>query len=156
MAASENTYDDYQVIPYPKLFAWTTTLEEKLEQVILGYLTTNYDQSNLFQGQLLSYAWTSAHYGHDPYSCALQIEQDLNTLFSRYFKRSECTATTEDIVPNGTRYRIIVNFSVSDGQGVRSTSKRAFTHSDNDILTFTKINQEGGEYDETVYKYERQ
>lgn len=59
MAVSENTYDQHQVVPYPKIFSWATTLEDKIEQVILGYLTSNYDQSTLFQGKILSYAYTS-------------------------------------------------------------------------------------------------
>lgn len=156
MAISENTYDNYQIKPYPKIFSWATTLEEKLEQVIMGYLTSNYDQSTIFQGKIKSYAYTSAHYGHDPYECARQIEEDLNTLFLRYFKRCEVTATHEDVVPYGTRYRVRVEFSVSDGQGVRSKAQRIFHHTDSDILRFISVNNDGGEYDERVYQYERQ
>lgn len=152
---SENGFTgENTVIPYPTTSGWVTTLESKLDHLLVDYLSTNYGQSIVFQGHVKSFQYTLAHYGHEPHSCAEAVESDLNYLLGAYFKRHSTSVKYQDISPGSSGYQLMISISVSDGQGDAMKVNRLFETEDTNYVKVMKVNNEGQTYSEMEYYYD--
>lgn len=139
-------------IPYPALDGWYVTLEAKLEKILMDYLTSNYDQSTVFMGQIRSFSYTLAQTGHSPYLCAETVREDISILLNRYMRKASVEVTHKDIVEGGTGYALYIDIKVSDFGSESLKSKRLLETDGQSILRFMTANNDG-EYIDDYYKF---
>lgn len=142
--ARETTY----TTPYPNLDAWTITLESKVSSMLLDYFTTNYDQSTVFTGKIISFLYTVSEYNHNPVGCADAVRADLATLCGRYFQDSEVMVDYIDDPSGNGKYDLDIRIEVKDKDSGRANFNRIIKIEGTRLARMLKYNNEGVLVDE--------
>lgn len=141
------TTDQRKTVPYPNLDTWTFTLESKVASILLDYFTSNYDQSNMFMGQIRSFVYTAAQHNHNPMGCANAVQDDLTNLFGYYFEESQVTVNHKDTEEDNGKYDLYIDIEVKDTRE-RINQSRIIKIDGTRLARMLKYNNEGVLIDE--------
>lgn len=142
--------------PVPRLDAWITTTELKLDEELKYYFTSNYDQTTLFHGNIISFQFTLANYGHDAYECAQAVRRDLERKLSPYFRRCEVQVQTKPIKERGMNYALYIDITVADDNQGAISHRLDIKTDGNSLAKILHINNHQHEKDyEYKYRQER-
>lgn len=120
---------------------WVNNPETVLNKLLGYYILTEYAQSVVFQGNLISLPYTYFQYINDPSGMAIAVKADLDKLLSRYFAsvdvEVEAVAKTESI------YGIVLYASVLSDDGVRVGLGRVVEMTSSGVNKIIDINNYG-------------
>lgn len=128
--------------PVPSLSSagWVQGPAEKADLLFSYYFTSEYSQSLLYQGSVISLPAQVQQMGHDPLELRLLIRKDIERLFQPYFEQVSVEVTTDTPDPaDPTRLNITLDCSVVDA-GVTYSLGRLISTVNSKILKIKEIN----------------
>ncbi len=141
------------IIPYPSLDGWVTGLEHKLDLVLAGYFTSDYDQSTVFHGSIRSIMYTLADCGHDPHLCVERVKEDLSALISAYFKREVTVDVSyQNNEKDNGRYHLYMDVAVTDGRRDTVKVRNLIEVEGTKLNRFAKLNNTGEIVNEYIFQ----
>lgn len=83
-----------QPVPILGLSGWIFTPGEKMDNLFMHYVESNYSQAVGAYGQVFSFQYLLAMYGDKPTALADEIKKSLSTYFGGYYTSVECSVDT--------------------------------------------------------------
>lgn len=91
---------------------WITSLEHQVDQMFADFVTSEYSQSVLYYGNILSLPYIVQRYGNDKQKFRRKMKEALDKLFSFYTETS-IEVTVEDVTQGSARYNVNVRCIVT-------------------------------------------
>lgn len=89
--------DDRRVVP-SLTSGWVGAASEKIDLLISAWLTSDYSQSVVFHGKIMSLPHAIAKLGHDPDQLMESMRHQLDTYLGRYYDSVEVDVTYEYLI----------------------------------------------------------
>lgn len=105
-------------VPSLSVSGWIDEIGERADKLMAYYLTSDYSQSELYAGNVVSLQYHIEQHGSDEGALRTQVESDLRRYLERYFESADITVTTDRPI-EGDENRIHLRlecFVVSGGQ----------------------------------------
>lgn len=67
---------------------WLTDPSSRLAKAFVYFMTSEYDQTNDFKGEIVSIPYIITLHGKDPVNCASRIQQDMRRSLERRFDKA--------------------------------------------------------------------
>lgn len=105
-------------VPSLSAKGWLADPKAKADRLMAYYMTSNYSQTNLFRGEIVSLPKQIQQYGKSATDLRDYIQSDVERLFGAYFDSVSCEVTTDRPDPEDEgRLNITVSaFLTQDGQ----------------------------------------
>lgn len=126
-------------IPTLSAKGFVTSIVDKAERAMAYFCISQYSQSNLYRGNVVTLAWLVQRYGSDPMEMRSQLQSSLNNYLNRLFDEAQVEVVVDDetetisldvkifVVDEGLKYDL--------GYVIRTTN--------NKVLDIFDINNQG-------------
>lgn len=126
-------------IPTLSAKGFVTTIVDKAERAIAYFCVSQYSQTNLYRGNVITLPWLVQRYGSDALEMRNQLQSALNNYLNRLFDEAQVEVVVDDdseaisldtkiiVIDEGTRYDL--------GYIIRTTN--------NKVLDIFDINNQG-------------
>lgn len=126
-------------IPTLSAKGFVTTIVDKAERAIAYFCVSQYSQTNLYRGNVVTLPWLVQRYGSDALEMRNQLQSALNNYLNRLFDEAQVEVVVDDdseaisldtkiiVIDEGTRYDL--------GYIIRTTN--------NKVLDIFDINNQG-------------
>ena len=132
-------------LPTVSTSGWVNDISEKADRLLSYYFVSDFSQSNLHRGQIVSLPQQVQEFGHDALALERAVKSALESYFGRYFESAIVDVSTTSPNPlDPNRIQVKVGLIVTDGGRQYSVGKlvRTFKGTIIDIIDIN--NNEGG------------
>lgn len=131
------------VVPTLSPAGWITNIVDKLDFLITYTFLSNYSQSNIYKGKIVSIQWMIQEYGSDLTRLTSYMTISLEEYFKRYFDEAVVIverSKLDDPSSNKVTLSLIVN--VTDN-GVMYSLAHSVSMANSVFSGYAKLNNEG-------------
>lgn len=122
---------------------FATDIRKQADALMAYYLASDYSQSNVFLGNIMSLAYQVQEHGHDTFALKQEIERSSEEYLGRHFDTARVTVDIEDI-DDRAQYNIIYNAVVTKA-GLSYSLGKLIEIQNNKVVKIINIMQNGVE-----------
>lgn len=130
-------------IPVPTMSTqgWVTDLASKIDFLLAHYISTDYEQSNVYRGNLSNLQYIVEQYNGDPVTTADQIANSIQTYLGRYYENVVADARFELDDPNESQTTVKITLTLNFTEdGAVYTANRLLTYFNGKFKSITDVN----------------
>lgn len=128
-----------KVIPTLSAKGYAASVLDKSEAAMTYFCLSQYSQTNIYRGNVVTLAWLVQRYGDDYLEIRNQVESALNNYLGRIFDEAQVSVVAEQ---NNDRTDLQVNIVVRDGTDTQNLGYLIRT-TNNKVLDVFDINNQG-------------
>lgn len=128
------------VVPSLSGNGWLTDPKEQMGYMMAAVLTSDYSQSTIFAGRVVSLPWIVAQNQNNKYVVVEKLQSSLEEMFKRVFDTVTCVVSAD----NGTDVKYNLNIDLSVTKNGKGYSLLSVANIENGVLK-TTIDQVNGE-----------
>lgn len=128
-----------KVIPTLSAKGFVSTVVDKAERAIAYFCVSQYSQTNLYRGNVVTLPWLVQKYGSDALEIRSQLQSALNNYLNRLFDEAQVEVVAED---DSETISLDTKIVVID-QGVRYDLGYIIRTTNNKVLDIFDINNQG-------------
>lgn len=127
-------------VPSLSASGWVEEISERADKLMAYYLTSDYSQSEIYAGTVVSLQYHIEQYGHNTTELRTHVENGLRGYFERYFDSAEVTLTINDPTSDDdNRTELKVECYITDN-GSKYSLGRLIAVIDSKVVSFIDIN----------------
>ncbi len=130
-------------IPVPTLSTsgWVADLAPKIDTLLAHFISTDYEQSNVYRDSITSLQYIVEQYSGDPLGTGEAIAQAAQRYLGRYYENVVCDArwTLEDEKESQTTVKITLSLNFTE-DGKSYTANRLLTYFNGKFKSIVTVN----------------
>jgi hypothetical protein len=130
-------------IPVPSMSTqgWVTELSTKIDLLLSHYISTDYDQSNCYRGNLSNLQYIVEQHSGDPLTTADEIARSIQSFLGRYYENviAEAKFELENPTESQTTVKITLALNFTE-EGVSYTANRLLSFFNGKFKAITEVN----------------
>lgn len=128
-----------RVIPTLSAKGFVSTIVDKAERAMAYFCISQYSQTNLYRGNVVTLAWLVQRYGSDPLEIRSRLQSTLNNYLNRLFDEAQV-----EVVADDTSDAIVLETKIIVvDEGVKHDLGYVIRTTNNKVLDIFDINNQG-------------
>lgn len=133
-----------KIVPAPSLSAsgWITNIVEKTDTLVAHFFAAEKSQNGSYVDEAVtSLAWIIQEYGHDPLSCATQLQRRIEGYLGRYFETANVLAEIDNTAEQEATGRTNIRLTMTVTQLGKEYSVASLVETaNNKVVNIIKLN----------------